>query len=80
MKIDFIVDLVVQKVSNPQAGFIVATMLRNSLDKDFINGKSTAMSVEDIIKKLPEKHSIKEKVIHELLAKLKSEEYLSLLL
>lgn len=74
MKIDLISDMIVQKVSNPQAGFVVSTMLKNSLDKDFQNGKSTAMSVEEIIKKMPEKHALKEKVINELLTKLKSEE------
>jgi hypothetical protein len=74
MKIDIISDLIVQKVSNPQAGFVVATMLRNSLDKDFQNGKSTAMSQEEIIKKMPEKHALKEKVINDLLTKMKSEE------
>ncbi len=74
MKIDIISDLIVQKVSNPQAGFVVATMLRNSLDKDFQNGKSTAMSLEEIIKKMPEKHVLKEKVINDLLTKMKSEE------
>lgn len=67
-------DLVVQKVSNPIAGLVVSTMLRNSLDIDFNAGKSTGMSVEEILKKVPEKHGLKEKSVNELLARLKSEE------
>ena len=74
MKIDLIVDMIVQKVSNPQAGFVVATMLRHTLDKDFQNGKSSAMSIEEIVKKMPEKQALKEKVVNELLTKMKSEE------
>lgn len=74
MKIDFIVDMIIQKVSNPQAGVIIYTMLKSTLEKDFKNGKSTAMCIEDIVKKLPEKHVLKEKVINELLLKMKSEE------
>jgi hypothetical protein len=74
MKIEFIVDMVIQKVSNPQAGVIIGIILRNSLDKDFKNGKSTAISIDEIMKKLPEKHTLKEKVIHDLLTKMKSEE------
>jgi hypothetical protein len=74
MKIDIIVDLVVQKMSNPQAGLIIATMLRNSLEKDFINGRSTGMTIEDIVKKIPEKHGMKDKVTLDLINKMKSEE------
>ena len=74
MKIDIIVDMIIQKITNPQAGVIISTMLKYSLEKDFKNGKSSAISIEEIIKKLPEKHIIKEKVVHELILKMKSEE------
>ena len=68
------VDFILQRFVVPQTGYIVSTMLNGSSEKDFRNGKTTPMSVEEIIKKMPDKLATKEKLVNELITKIKSDE------